>query len=146
MSLIPAARLAGKPLLQLSLGCPHCNHAHHTAEAVRMCGLFKAGWRLLDADGYACSGPYTRPDGDGLPKQPVRLVKSSCRTCEYGKLRLDGALACTHAAAGFSLERQSPIPILDALEGCTAARKQWRSRAPRPPIDLLQLELLDGSF
>lgn len=129
--------ISGSPKLLTQLGheqCPHCSHWHPSVESVDMCGLFKAGWRFVDADGYLCNGPYTRPDGDGLPKKPTRLVKRACRTCKFSGVSQAGALVC------FALE-ETPVPILEALEHCRSERSLWVPRAPRPPLDLRQPEL-----
>ena len=120
--------------------CPHCGHSHHNDEAVEMCGLFKAGWHFVDADGYLANGPHTRPDL-GHPKQPMKLVKASCRSCFHASLSRDGALVCHHWGEKDELFRT--MPILDALVHCTEARAAWHPRAPAPPLYLIQLSLFD---
>lgn len=138
MSVVPAKRLTQH---FGTVACPHCGHHHPSEESVRLCGKFKAGWKFVDADGYVCNGPYTRPDGDGLPRKPVKLVKKSCRTCGHAAVSVGGGLLCTRW--GTMEDPQASVPILDALVHCTDARTHWSSRAPHPPIDLRQAVLFE---
>jgi hypothetical protein len=106
---------------------------------VERCRLQKAGWVSVDADGFLCNGPYTRPDNGGLPKEPTRLVKKSCRTCAHASVQ-HGAIVCYQWVPEDS---RSAIPILDALEHCTDARTKWSTRMPAPPLFIFQGSLFD---
>ena len=120
--------------------CPHCGGHHPSDESVRICGLQRSGYRWLDADGYLANGPYTRPDLDH-PKKPVRLLRTSCSTCRFVRVRADGSLSCSHDscldAAGLGVD------ILVALDGACENRRNWQNQTPPGRVDSRQIGLFD---
>lgn len=107
-----------------------------------MAGSNHPGFLWLDADGYLCNGPYTRPDGDGNPKRPTRLERLSCRTCRHCGLDGGGALLCRRPVeVEHDVVRPGNFPILEAMELFCADRRYWKHRTPPGRLDLRQLEL-----